>query len=232
MEEVMLAGTGPMFSRATINAVGHPSREANNVPRLSRSEARSNLGVASNELVLLCAGTKMQGVNLELLSMVADALRQLATSNIAYKVVFCPHPSDKAAGTDWQAERELFPNLIIPPPGSVRSIDLLPGADLILNSLSSLFLEAAFAKKAIATVIGPTIAGVRVKEFGATEPPQAAEGSMAVAHNVDELVGLLRLLQQSNGFAKQAEVQARLYQPQPPGTSVRAMTEAIGRALA
>jgi hypothetical protein len=219
-----------MYPKAHVVAVGHPKREAGNVPALTREAVRAHLGIKANEIMLIAAGTKMEPVNVELLTIAGLAIDQLRGSNVPYRVVFCPHPSDEAAENDWAACRVTYSDLTFAPPppkGLYRSLDLLLGADAVLNSLSSLHLECAHNSIPSICVIGSTIADARKKEFGRIEPIQAEDGSMVVANNADELAALLRRLSSTDGFADMKRAQRDFYPPQPAGTSVRLMVEAI-----
>ncbi len=216
------------FPNAKVIAVGHPSRESDMMPTTTRDEVRSKLGIAHDTIVLLCAGVKKPEFNLTLLKAaqnVAIALRSQRT----VRVVFSPHPKDE---TSQEQYRDVFDHgvSIFADPKEWKSVNLLPGADMLLNTMTSLFYEASSLRIPNVCYMPDNVAARRKELLGIADPPEEKEGTMLVARSPEELSGLVSLLCYPGSevlAALRREQELQYGTPQPAGTAVRLMVEAI-----
>lgn len=142
---------GKYFKNAKIVVSGNPFWEEFCFPRLSYHQTREVLGVFDDEKMILCPGSKALTVNIAFFSAVIDAVHLLTDGDTRkFKIFLAIHPGDH---NDLCAYGELVKFSSVP----VKIItydmmlmsDMVPGADIVVESASTVGIEAAHQRKPV-----------------------------------------------------------------------------------
>lgn len=221
---------GKLYPNAKVVAVGHPNREADKQPKLTRKEGRALLLVDEYEKLILCVGTKNPLLNRTLLAHLKIALAEDHASDSKAKVVFVPHPGDT---TPIALYVDVGNGVVFPEKkDGVSSLDLLPAADLVVNMLDNMVLECAWHRKPCLCYASPIeIAPVREQLLGAgaSQPIEEKQGIMEVARNLTQLQNYVRFLLYLDGAIIEQQMRQKEQYPSTPlaGTAVKIMADAI-----
>ncbi len=141
-----------LFPHADVFASGNPVWETFPYPEVSRADVRTKLGIADDDYMILCLGTKFIPANYYMWVSVLQALHMMGITNFSkFKVVFSPHPGDETIqkGLNVYAELEKY-NGGIP----VRFVlneemggpQMVAGADVIISPGSTEAIRAAYLR--------------------------------------------------------------------------------------
>lgn len=227
---------GEMYPKAHIVLTGHPLREVPVGIVPSGEEIRYFLGLTT-ELVVLYAGTKEQDLNIEALDIIEAGIEMFQQRKMVKglgraqtRIIFAPHPGEiDEKGRRHRAPYRLFEKVWIVEREELPSSYLLKAADLLVNTLSNLFLEAAYERVPTVTIQTTAVAAARMKLTGVEEPSEATEGSMRLAWSSYELALVIEEIStKPDYFIKEKTVQRELYpEPQAAGTAARIIAESL-----
>lgn len=147
--------------------------------------------------------------------------------------VYSPHPGDKTDHAIYRGK-----GIRVIPKAEMPSLELLGGADMVVNTLSTLSYESAVMQVPAICYCpdGSAIEKARIDVFGSegVHPPEVEEGSMLLAIGPHTLkADLNRLIRNGNAaFAPLRRRQAELYPGwQVSGTAVKIMADTIEEML-
>lgn len=133
-----------LFSNAQIVVSGNPLWGNFFFPKYSRGEVRSRLGVGEDDRMILCPAGKNLTANILHLGGVIEAVSRLDKNPSRYKVFFSKHPGDLNS-------IDVYGDLVKYSRSLVRVVtkeeflgsDMIPGADVVIESASTMGIEAA-----------------------------------------------------------------------------------------
>lgn len=131
-----------LFPNAKIVASGNPTWEDFFFPKFSREEVRAKLEVEDNESMILVPGSKSLAVSMLLFGGVIESAIMLGE---AYGRVFISlHPGDKNPLGLYQELADYAPITVKFVPNEFMSgSEMIPGADVVVESASTIGIEAA-----------------------------------------------------------------------------------------
>ena len=176
-----------VFKNSKVVVSGNHEWEDASFPRFSREEMRAKLGIADDEKLLLLAGHKSVSITAFLLMSVVHAVNQPLLRNRKLKVILAPHPGDGVSPKVY-AEPVLYtgvPVIIVTKEktytrkevsgkepeleerdGGLSSSDLLPAADLLVESASTFCQAAAIQRIPVVSVLSEVSKRRNVLVFG------------------------------------------------------------------
>lgn len=171
-----------------INAVatGNPAWEKFFFPRFSREEVRDRLMIPEDKFVVLSPGTKDLVINVLLWGSILDAVEPLDNVLVLASV----HPRDKSPIkeyeklADWSTDR--LQVVVSDPndPESMSGSNILPGANVVIDSGSTIALEAAALRIPVLTYSSEISLGRRQKDNGTRLVEMAKLGLTNQRHGV------------------------------------------------
>lgn len=220
-----------LFPRADIVAMGNPLLEEMFECPLSREEVREKLNIGEEETLILCPGDKVFAVNFLLFGNVISAVHDDALKSYKPHVVIGLHPGDL---NDQTLYRELKTYSNIPVQILTRDImksaQVIAGADLVVNSVSAIGIQAAMQKKPVISFL-TTAAQIDLdKTFGPDYewPPGKVGVIEKITVSIDELAKAISRLLTKEGYAPLLKRQREVYPSIPtPGTAIQRMTHYI-----
>lgn len=190
LNEQEKAAAQKLYPNAEIVVAGNHEWEDAAFPKYSREEMRSKLGVAENETLVFLPGHKSVPITSYLLMSAVHAMNQVAAEmgNRGWKVILAPHPGDGVSPKAY-AEPVLFtkvPVAIVTKEktyvrkensagsepeleereGGFPSSDILPAADLLVESASTFCQAAAIRRIPVISVLSEVSKQRNVVVFG------------------------------------------------------------------
>jgi len=237
-------------------ATGNPTWEGYAFPKYTRAEVRAKYGIADEEVLILAPGGGSPAVNTLIWGLLIDALACIDKKS---RVMISYHPDDRtqeavdpkvvaklikegkdviSALADPSAQLNIYGDLkkfsSVPVeflPNDVKTSDVLPGADIVVEWGSSIAIEAAHQRIPVASV--STEIGRRMFSFSKTEKWEPVE-LLGVAWEAEadlySIIGnMFDLLENRHGFldalrARQSEVYPKL---QEKGAAVKKMADVL-----
>lgn len=225
-------------SADSVIATGNPLWEDFAFPKFSREEVRANLGLEPDEKFILSPGGKSPVVNILVWGNLIEAARILAAGGRKIKLIFAPHPGDRAiyALSVDQNPLGIYDDLVkfSPVPvqftdKSVKTSELVPGADLVVEWGSTIGIEAAHLRIPVvsfATEIGKK----RLMSTSGSEKLEPVELGVSLGVSSREvLVNMLGQLLSGGPSAESLRKRQEQVYPAPPerGAAVQKMAETL-----
>lgn len=210
---------------------GNPIWEDFAFPTMSRPEVRNKLGIADDETFILVPGGKVLAINILLLDAVIEASLKLAPWK--FRIIFTPHPGDQ---NDRKFYMEIFSftctdtvKAEIIEKDTMSSTVAVVGADLVVDSASTIGIQAAFIRTPAITFLNKVVLGRMLLIEGTQlwEPCELGV-SQCVTNDLVMLASAIESLLTPSGFAEMRLCQEKKF-PQPPekGSACRIITESI-----
>lgn len=220
-----------LYQNARVVVSGNPMWEDFFTPKLSREEVRQKLEVGDEQQMVLCPGGKNLAVNMLHWKGVIEALALEPRDERNYwKVFLSVHPGD-------QNGADAYKSLVNYREGvSVRVVTkdllsashMLPGVDLVIESASTIGIEAACQRKPVIDYFSE-IALARLEETSGSRKWEPCE--LGVARRVDGRPSVLLSTINDLFFGGAREMRRRqeeVYpEPQQRGSAVRAMATTL-----
>ncbi len=161
-----------MYPQAHCVNTGNPLHAAMAFPAKCRDTIRGELGVTSDEKLILVAGNKFAAGNFQILSLVLETLERFPGSK--YLVMFLPHPGDstlraidKMTGSPLPLYSEMLDE------SSVRTLYAtmptpiaMAGADLVVDFTGDASVRAAYLRIPLINVVTEILLNRFEKEVG------------------------------------------------------------------
>lgn len=223
-----------IYKNAHVFVSGNPVVEQVFFPKVTSGEARARLGISDETSLILSPGHKFDVFTLPLWACVADAAEQLLESygNNATVVIASVHPGDER----YQKNPHCYDRLVQYAKGRVRLVtrdeistqDILPGADIVVTTLSTSDQEAACQRIPVLEFL-PSVAKGRLEENFGTQTWEPCELGFAVETNPESLAQDLALYLYEDRFRNDLRRRQEKCFPKPesPGQSVRIIVNAI-----
>jgi len=252
-DEVMAAQK--RYPKARVFLTGNPLEEAAAFPVTTREGIRATFNVADEQPLILCPGGKDLHVNSEFLKGVADAIRTHAVLRFDPFVIFSPHPGDQNDPEAYVELLEDLYNyrvrweLVASPPlldqkhtrhekyaalQNERRISdevfpashLIPGADIVVHSASTIAKEAGYQRKPAVNYF--TAAAFDRNPDLRQWPPVTRGVEEAVYEDPAALTETIQRLLTPEGFAPMRARQEAVYlAPRYRGAAVEKIVAAI-----
>lgn len=220
-----------LLPKTNVIATGNPMWDDFFFPKFTRAEVQEKLALTAEHKAVLCPGGKSAAVNVLHFSRTIELC-----SDIQNLVVFLSlHPGDK---TDPAVYQELVD--LAPVPGTIvpkellSAPDMLPGINLVIESASTIGIEAACQRIPVVDYFS-SLARARLKKTtGSDQWPLCGQ----VAHDLDIYHGfeveLVKDLLAGGGHKKLFVQNAEKMFPAPKekGAAIRSMVAAIEQASA
>lgn len=236
-----------VFSEGSMFGTGNPLREEAAFPKFSREEVREKLGVKDDEKLILAPGGRFPGgLDTTGWAIIMEALCRLSeTDGMKFQLVMTPHPGDRVAFAVDPANSQplnIYDGLVenSPVPARIvyrdemRTSEILPGADLVVEFGSSVGVEAAYLGIPDVTLAFEPLLRYwqRVAKSRTTE--QLENGvSEFVQANPTVLAGVIGSLLTPDGFESMRLQQQKMYpRPKQKYQALRNMADAIELLLA
>lgn len=218
-------------------ATGNPTWENYFFPKYTRQEVRAKYGVADDEVLALAPGGKAPVVNIMIWGLLVDAMAELERKS---RIMVAYHPGDRTPYVvdpdKGNAQLNIYGDLKtfspVPVeflPSDVKTSDVLPGADVVIEWGSSIAIEAAHQRIPVISV-STEVGRKRTFSTSKTEKWEAVE--LGISEEARDLKDLKLMLEEltSDGAIRQylLETQARVYpKPQAKGSAVRKMADTL-----
>lgn len=200
------------FPAPDIITSGNPTWEDFCFPKRTRQEVRQYLGVTDETKVILSPGSKSPVINILLWGTLIEAATRI--SGLKMQLVFAPHPGDRTA-------KEIYDDLLTYSPVPVQWVsreefpasELLPGVDLVVQSASTIGIEAAHLRIPVIDCFSESARG-RWREASGGErwEPCVLGVSRETSLDTAELCREISLLLHGTVFAtEQRRLQERVY---------------------
>ena len=230
-----------LYPNASIVVAGNPEWETFSFPSRTRAEVRSILNIAPNEKFILISGEKEAGVNFPLAVNVIEAVANLPDLE-SFKIIFTIHPGHVplpggASLLEFYQELQGYnPKVSIVPsckatPFGIGTPDMVPGADLVIGTNSTVQIQAAFLGiPAIAVLLRRAFRGIELPQEPRGWWPPCDRGAIAPVYGVssDETARLIATLLTAEGSAPMRAAQKRFF---PPFKKVGQAFERMGEAI-
>jgi len=215
-----------IFPKATIVPIGNPTHEGYFDWRLSREESRGKIGCKENDFVILVPGVKFLSLNCELLGAIYAGIH--TTNPRKTKVLFSLHPGDRNSREEYDWMVALFSTELVPFSVWIReqvpSAELLCGADLVIESTSSIGIEAACKRIPVISFLSSETLDLLEKESGRRVWMPCELGTSLLARSWLDISRYLREKPFDQLRARQAELYLR---PQVKSQSVGMMIDTL-----
>ena len=203
-----------------IVVVGNHEFENASFPKFLRSEIRFKLGVRYDETLVVVPGHKSVPISCFLLMGVVHALNQSMFHYRKYRVIFTPHPGDNVSPQTY-AEPILFTQVPVEimeggkryvrgyvddenlsederiqlkeEDGGYSIFDLLPGAELMVESASTFCMSAAILRVPVISVLTEVSKQRNVPVFGQREWKPVVKGIALETYGDINMLGLLMI---------------------------------------
>lgn len=219
-----------VFPNAKVCVAGNPTWEDFFDPRPTSSEVRQKLGIPEDARVVMCPGGKCLVVNTLHLGGVIEAVSRLGKDLSNWHILFAKHPGD-------QNTNEAYTDLVQNSPSPLRivmkeemtSSNLLSAADVIVESASTIGIEAACCRKPVVEYF-TEVALRRLEKMTGTRDWELCRIGAArqVVGNPNQLANEIFDLLMYGDAAKLRKVQEQAF-PAPPakGEAVVRMISAL-----
>jgi len=219
-----------IFPTALVVVSGNPTWEDFFTPKLSREEARSRLEVREGENMVLCPGGKSLAINMLCWGGVIEALSSEPVAEM-WKVFLSVHPMD-ANGADAYRELAKYSKRVpvrIMTKDHMSSSDMIPGSDFVIESASTVGIEAACQRKPVIEYFSE-IGLTRLEGDTGSRSWDLCESGAAlrVVGNPNNLISVIHQVLLYGGGKEMRSRQEELY-PAPPekGAAVRTMAAVL-----
>lgn len=227
-----------VFPLSEVVVSGNPRWEDFVFPKFTRQEVRAKLGVAEKEKMILVPGGKIPAINIILWEAVMSAVHLSSVPGV--KIFLSRHPGDypkdemeakwleKVYGDLVKFRGRVDVNFL---DRGTKTSDVLPGTDLLVESASTLGIEAAFQRIPVIDYFS-RLALNRMKETSGTIDWElcAQEAAMRIDEGgEDSLLDVIEfLLSHNDPVGYLVEAQEENYPvPAEKGTAVRIMADTI-----
>ncbi len=225
-----------IFPNAEIVISGNPTWEDFFFPKKTYEDVRSRLGILPNEIAVMCPGGKNLTVNILHFGAVVDALNGLSENMQIFKlfkIFLSLHPGDlnsPDAYKDFIVYSRVPVKIITK--NVMTSSDLVVGSDIIVESASTIGIEAACQRKIIIDFFGE-IALARLEEQSGSRiwPPCVmgiAEFVYSDPSNLAEKI--IYCLHSENRYLRKQQEEV-FPAPAEKGSAVKIMTATIKKYL-
>ena len=139
-----------LFPHATVVATGNPMWEEFFTPKADRQAVRQRLNIADDRTVIICPGGKNAAINIIHWGSVIEAIKMIGGKIQNPIIIITLHPGDQTPASLYQDLVQFSPiPCLLLGKDAVTSSELIPAADLIVESISSIGIEAACQRKPI-----------------------------------------------------------------------------------
>jgi hypothetical protein len=206
-------GAKEIFPHAKIIISGNPAWEDFCSPKYSYKEVRINLGIESNEKMVLSPGGKLAISNILLWGAVIEAAHSPILAPFSLKIFLATHPGDPNP-PEIYSDLEKFSRIPVKiiPSQNIKISDLVPGCDILIESYTTTGIEAAHQRKPVIDFFTEialnrlqSMTGTRnweLCDLGAAEPVYGCSLNLANS--------MARLLTR-DGFAPMKQQQEEIY---------------------
>lgn len=230
-----------LYPKATIIVTGNPDWESFSFPKRTRDGVREILKVSPQEKLVLVSGEKEVGINFPLAVNVIEAIADLPNPQ-SFKVIFGIHPGHAPlpGGADLlEFYKELgryHPKVSVVPackavPFGIGTPDIVPGADLVIGTNSTVQIQAAYLGiPAIAVLLRRAFRGIELPREHQGWWTPCEQGAIAPVYGLssERTAQLMTALLTEEGFAPMREMQRRYFPPAARiGQAFEKMREAI-----
>ncbi len=196
-------------NQTCIVATGNPMWEDFTHPAHSRILTRKLLGITSQQPVILVPGTKEFAININLFSAVTEAIARLGKK---IEIYFSLHPGDQ---NDQKKYTNLTKDTILTHFLSHRAwsgSDLIPAADLVVASASTIGIEAAHQRIPVINFY-TNLSRKRLQEAtgSSTWKPDELGASVMIYEDTAQLAREITWLLTSKGADQMRKKQERIY---------------------
>lgn len=193
-----------------------------------REELRKKLGVGkNNKLILFCVISAKHDINRTVTSGVISALKELNDPDII--LLLRLHPADP--DPDIESCKKLLKNIAwVESPGFKATEDLLPAADFVISSISTVGIAAAYQRKRVVEYIPQPFMDLLEKLTGRRYWVPAETGATPGVYRLEDLIPAIQNLFTKEGYANLVEKQEKAY-PALKGGSIRKMIDAIEKLV-
>lgn len=213
-------------------ATGNPIWENYASPEFTREEVRIKYGVTHDEVLVLAPGIKSPAVNIMIWGLLVDAMalwEQKSRIMIAY------HPGDRTPPDIYNDLKKFSTVPVKFLPSNVKTSDVLPGADVVVEWSSSIAIEAVHQRIPVISV-STEVGRKRLFSIAKTEKWEPCE--LGVAHEVFanpvELARSIKFLTRVGGNLRNLLLrrQAEIYpKPREKGAAVKKMADILERLM-
>ena len=207
---------------------GNPTWEKFAFPELTRERVRESLGIGSSEFVIMSPGIKDLVINILLWGSIIEAVSK---TDRDVRVILSLHPGDP---NDLQLYQSLTKcegvRVDIIPASKMRGSEMLPGVDLVVESFSTIGIEAAFQRIPVIGFLSKFAKDRRRQQAEENYWPPYDSGVAwviddgSILHLSNTISDLFYGDQVKTLQARQAEIYPM---PKVMGTSVKIMADAI-----
>ncbi len=221
-----------MYPDVIAHVTGKPGWEQYGAPTTTRDKAREMMGVLEDQKVILCPGVKDIARNMILFGGVIEAAASLRPSPT---VVLSVHGGDPAGRDAYLCLREWSDiRVVVPEIPECRASIILPGADLVVQSMSTIGEEAGFQRIPTINYISHPAWVCHYRESGLCWWPPIDQGLEDVVWGstgaLAEKISVY-LNEDSIPRDRMREKQRELLTPREPGTAARLMADAVESAV-
>ncbi len=228
------AAAREIFPNARIVVSGNPMWEDFFTPKLPREEVRRRLEIMDRQRVILCPGGKLPVVNIQHFGGTISA------ANMMYKypddcvVVLSVHPGDEYYRKDPHiydglARYSKTPVLIVPQERMSGS-ELIAGCDVVVESASTIGIEAVCQRKPVIEFFSETALGRLEELTGSREWELCCEQGVAenILYDPSALSSAMHNALVGSDAALLRKLQEELYPaPKEKGIAIRMMVDAL-----
>lgn len=211
---------------------GKPGWEQYGTPPTTRAEARAMLGISEDEKIILCPGGKHIAINMLLFGAVVEVAFGMKPPPT---VVLSVHGGDPAGRDAYLCFEEWSDiQVIVPEIPRCRASLILPGADVVVASMSTIGEEAGFQKIPTINFISH-VAMVHHEQSSGERSWAPIDLGLEdeVLGSIDYLRERISLLFDPDSPLSRAirEKQEELLMMKKPGTAARLMADAIEKVI-
>lgn len=218
-----------IFPNADIVVSGNPILENAFFPPHSYGQMRSSLGIAKDELLIVCPGGKNMIANILHFGGVVEAVARFEDRR-RWKIFFLLHPGDPQKPDDY-ADLEIVEGVAarIVPASEIAAIDAIVACDIMVSCFSTAGIEAACQRKPVIDYVSKVNLARLKKQTGADRWHPCEQGaSREVSGNPIELSEALIDLLFGDDFRRMRARQEACYPiPAHRGAGVKIMTETL-----
>ncbi|TSC89636.1 MAG: hypothetical protein G01um10143_126 [Parcubacteria group bacterium Gr01-1014_3] len=219
-----------LFPNAKVVVSGNPEWEDFFSPKFSREEIRAKLEVADDQRMILCPGGKNLAVNMLHWGSVIEALA-MAPVNEIWKVFLSVHPGD-TNGADAYKDLVKWSKRVlvrVVTKDYLSASDMLPAADFVIESASTIAIEAACQRKPVISYFSEIALG-RLEDGSGSRNYELCE--LGVTYQVngspEKLLSTIRdILLYGSGLAMERRQEQVYSKPPEKGAAVKMMIETL-----